>query len=230
MPLLEAHRVGRREPSGANWLLRDIDFSIQGGDRVAVVGPTGSGKTLLLRALARLDPICSGEILWRGQSVCGDAIPRFRQQAIYLHQRPALVDGTVEDNLRLPFTFRSHDGKFSSELINALLAKVNRNESFLRRSTRDLSGGESQIVALLRAIQLQPTLLFLDEPTAALDDESTQRIEQLVVSWFDELPDQRAWVWVSHDKQQVSRVAGQVVAMADGKLSLATDQRRGESP
>ncbi len=217
--LLEAHGVGRREPNSDNWLLRDVDLSIERGGRLAIVGPTGSGKTLLMRALSRLDAIDAGEILWQGSPILGDAIPRFRQDAIHLHQRPALLDATVEENLRLPFTFRCHRAsKFSREEIILQLEVVHRTESFLDRSSRDLSGGEMQIVALLRAIQLQPSMLLLDEPTAALDDESTEMIEQLIDGWFESSPAGRAFVWVSHDKRQVARVANRVMSMNAGKL------------
>ena len=192
---------------------------------------TGSGKTLLMRALACLDSIDTGEILWHGEPIHGDAVPQFRRQAIYLHQRPALIEGTVEENLRLPFTLRIHrQCEFSRERIISLLGHVNRTGAFLERSSRDLSGGEAQIVALLRAIQLQPALLLLDEPTAALDDESMQMIEQLVNDWFEESPSDRAFVWVSHDKEQVARVAGRILAMHDGRLSDPADQNQDQSP
>ncbi|MBP89298.1 MAG: ABC transporter ATP-binding protein [Planctomycetaceae bacterium] len=229
--LLEVRGVGRREPNRDNWLLRDIALNFEGGSRLAIVGPTGSGKTLLMRALARLDAIDAGEILWKGSPICGDAVPHFRREAIYLHQRPALFEGTVEDNLRLPFTLGSHrDREFSREIVYSLLAKVNRAESFLEQSARDLSGGEAQIVALLRAIQLQPAVLMLDEPTAALDDASTKMIEQLVSDWCDKSSSERAFVWVSHDKQQVGRLVAQVMVMSDGRLAAEADQRREQLP
>ncbi|HJN12143.1 MAG TPA: ATP-binding cassette domain-containing protein [Pirellulaceae bacterium] len=229
--LLEARGMGRREPNSDNWLLRDINLKIERGCRLAIIGPTGSGKTLLMRALARLDSSDAGEVLWEGEPIHGDAIPRFRQQAIYLHQRPALVEGTVEENLRLPFTIRGHrDRQFCRETTLALLGQVDRTERFLRRSSRDLSGGEAQIIALLRAIQLQPTLLLLDEPTAALDDESTRMIEQLVNGWFDESPSERALTWVSHNREQVARVAGRVMAMSDGQLFDEAKPRQEQLP
>ena len=228
-PLLEARRLGRREPNSENWLLRDICFAIHASDRLAIVGPTGSGKTLLLRALARLDCIDTGEVLWRGEPIRGDDVPRFRQQAIYLHQRPALTEGTVEDNLRFPFSLRVHQQReFRGEDVGSLLAQVNRDETFLNRSVRDLSGGEAQIVALLRAIQLRPIVLLLDEPTAALDVVATQLLETLVTNWFDDSPDDRAVVWVSHDEEQVGRVSDRVVNMSDGQI--ADDDAEGSEP
>jgi putative ABC transport system ATP-binding protein len=229
--LMEARGLGRREPNAENWLLRDICIAIHASDRLAIVGPTGSGKTLLLRALARLDGIDTGEVLWRGEPIRGDAVPQFRQQAIYLHQRPALIEGTVEDNLRLPFSFRAHHPRgFRGEEVRALLAQVNRDETFLNRSSRDLSGGEAQIVALLRAIQLQPMVLLLDEPTAALDVESTQLLETLVTNWFDDSPEERALVWVSHDEQQVGRVSDRVVNMRGGQVADGDAETSEQSP
>ena len=65
VPLLQARAVGRREPTTDHWLLRDVSIEVHAGGRVAIVGPTGSGKTLLLRALVCLDPVDSGEMLWR---------------------------------------------------------------------------------------------------------------------------------------------------------------------
>jgi len=219
-PLLEARDLGRREPNAENWLLRDICIAIHASDRLAIVGPTGSGKTLLLRAMAQLDSVDAGEVLWQGKPISGDAVPRFRQQAIYLHQRPALIEGTVEDNLRLPFSLRAHHQReFRSEEVSTLLARVNRDEAFLKRSSRNLSGGEAQIAALLRAIQLQPTVLLLDEPTAALDVESTQLIEKLVTNWFDHSREERALVWVSHDKEQVCRVSDRIINMSNGQIA-----------
>ncbi len=229
--LLEARGIGRREASGKNWLFQDIFIRIEWGARLAIVGSTGSGKTLLLRALAHLDAIDVGEILWKGKPIKGDAVPRFRSQAIYLHQRPALFEGTVEENLRLPFTLQCHrEGEFSRETILSLLGQVNRTEALLERFASDLSGGEAQIVALLRAIQLRPTLLLLDEPTAALDDESSRMIERLVSGWFEESPAARALVWVSHNKEQVARVASRVMSMSAGRLSDGVEPTQEQLP
>lgn len=216
-PLLQTRGLGRQPADDGRWLLRDIDFQIHAGERLAIVGPTGAGKTVLLRALAALDPIEAGEILWRGESITDAAIPEFRRQAIYLHQRPALFEGSVETNLRLPYSLEIHEREqFDKSRVMELLRQVGREPEFLQQQAGDLSGGESQIVAAVRALQLNPSLLLLDEPTAALDAKTTSELEQLILRWQKEAA-ARAVIWVSHDPAQVQRVAQREFGLKDGK-------------
>jgi putative ABC transport system ATP-binding protein len=216
-PLLQAQRIGRQ--TDGRWLLNDVSLDLSAGKRVAIVGPSGSGKTLLLRALALLDSVDTGEILWRGKPVRGGAVPRFRSRVIYLHQRPALAEGTVEENLRQPFSFRVHQGKaFDREAVVARLKSLTRDASLLSRKASALSGGEAQITALLRAMQLEPDVLLLDEPTASLDDSSKRTVEDMVNAWRGERPEHRTTVWVTHDTGQVERIADRVFRMREGSL------------
>jgi putative ABC transport system ATP-binding protein len=106
--LLEACDMGRRAASGGPWLLRGVNLRVFGGERVALTGQSGSGKTLLLRALARLDPIDEGQVLWCGEPVRGGHAPAFRRQMIYLHQRATLIEDRVEDDLQAPFRLRAN--------------------------------------------------------------------------------------------------------------------------
>jgi len=220
--LLEARGLGRK-PADA-WLLKDVSLSIAAGQRVALVGPSGSGKSLLLRSLALLDPIEAGEILWRGRSVADGEIPAFRSRVIYLHQRPALAEGSVEENLRQVFDLRTHcDRRFDHDRVVEWLQSLGRGELFLKKSSADLSGGEVQLTALLRAIQLEPTVLLLDEPTAALDAEAARLIEDLVAAWLAGDRQQRAYVWVTHDSEQADRVGDTVLHIRDGVLESEHD-------
>jgi len=224
--VLEVCNASRITPEGRR-LLYDVSLAVRAGERWAVTGPTGSGKTLLLRALAVLDPLEAGELLFNGKPVLNENVPTFRRQVIYLHQQPALIAGTVEDNLRLPFTFKSARRAgpvmapvpmFNRERIVEYLSSLGRTEDFLNAESDNLSGGEGQIVAALRAIQLQPQVLLLDEPTAAMDQETTAAIESLVARWRDESDEQAAVVWVTHSAEQVARMADQVLRLEAGQV------------
>jgi putative ABC transport system ATP-binding protein len=220
-PIVDARELGRYDAATDTWLLRRASLSVEAGARIVVTGPSGSGKTLLLRALAWLDPLDEGELRWHGQPLAPSTVPSFRSHVIYLHQRPALIEGTVADNLKYPFTLALHGKRrFHEDRARSYLASLERSAEFLQKLGRDLSGGEAQITALLRAVQLEPEVLLLDEPTAALDPAATRAVEQCVDQWFREAPRQRAIVWVSHDRDQAARVADRVIAMEAGTVSV----------
>jgi putative ABC transport system ATP-binding protein len=129
----------------------------------------------------------------------------------------------VETNLRHPFLLKSHcKRQFNRDRIVDLLEGLVRDASFLEKLHRDLSGGEAQIVALLRALQLDPTVLLLDEPTASLDSEAVRAIEGLLSRWYDEGEGKRAYLWVTHDSGQAQRVADQVLCMQGGRIGPGT--------
>jgi putative ABC transport system ATP-binding protein len=217
--LLEARQLGRRHPNGQTWLLEDLSLELSAGDRLVVAGPSGAGKTLLLRALALLDPLDHGEVCWQGKAIHRDRVPAYRAQTVYLHQRPALAAETVEGALRQPFSLRVHQARaFDRQWIVDQLQALGRDAAFLDKRVRDLSGGEGQITALLRAMQLQPQVLLLDEPTAAMDPRTAQAAEQLLDRWIQQRPDQRARIWVSHDRQQAERVGNRRITIEAGRL------------
>ena len=216
---LVARDLGRRHPDSTKWLYQQIELEVQPGDRLAMVGPTGSGKSLILRALALLDPVDRGEIAWRGQPVRDASVPEFRGQVLYLQQRSPVIEGTVEDNLKIPFSLRlRQDRSFPQDLVDEFLQGLGRDPEFLASRTTTLSGGERQLVAILRALLAAPSILLLDEPSAALDPEATAALETIVATWHSGAPTQRAYVWVSHDPLQARRVADRIVGLENGRM------------
>ncbi|AOK52865.1 ABC transporter ATP-binding protein [Burkholderia stagnalis] len=220
--LIDARGVTRRDARSGKVLLAPTDFSLPAGARVAITGPSGSGKSVLLRALALLDPLDGGGVLWRGKPIRRSAIPRYRRSVAYLRQRPAQTDGTVESQLRYPYSLAVYrDLRFDRARAEQLAARAGRGADFLDKRASELSGGEAQIAALLRVLQLDPDVLLLDEPTSALDPDSTRAIEALVGAWFDAAPDARASMWISHDPAQAARIGTSRMTMQAGVLSAA---------
>jgi putative ABC transport system ATP-binding protein len=220
-PLLKACGLGRRSENGEDWLLEGVCLAISPGDRLVISGPSGSGKTLLLRAIALLDPLDAGVIDWKGQSPAGSSVPLYRREVVYLHQRPSLFEGTVEANLRYPLSLKVNRGlSFDRNRILELLSSVGQLAPFLEKSSRDLSGGETQLVALIRALQLDPSILLLDEPTTSLDEATANAIENLIHQWLTEAPANRAFLWVTHDSHQARRIAEKWLRMHRGRIEL----------
>jgi len=223
VPFVLADGIMRRDAPRAQTLLQPTTFALRTGERVAITGPSGSGKSVFLRALALLDPLDAGRILWHGAPLGRAALPRYRRNVAYIRQRPALVDGSVEDNLRYPFELGVYrDLRFDRERAAMLAGQAGRGGDFLGKRASELSGGEAQIAALIRVLQLAPEVLLLDEPTAALDPASSLAIEALVEAWFDAAPGCHASVWVSHDLAQAARMSERHLTMRAGVLEEAT--------
>ncbi|QDU50225.1 ABC transporter ATP-binding protein [Gimesia panareensis] len=216
--LLEARSIGRQTSAG-EWLIHQLSLQVFPGDRIAIVGPTGSGKSLFLRSLAMLDEIQEGEILFHNQHVNEKETPAYRSQVVYLQQRPVLVEGTVETNLKFALQFQINQEKAANVAsILELLSSFEKPEGFLNRQSSALSGGEGQIVALLRALILAPQILLMDEPTSGLDPQTTRQFEQIIRKWLETSDKTPAFVWITHDHSQAERVASQIMTFPAGTL------------
>jgi putative ABC transport system ATP-binding protein len=222
--LIAACGVERRDPVRQAILLHPTDFILREGDRAVITGPSGSGKSVFLRTLALLEPVDAGRILWRGEPIARSRVPAYRRRVAYIAQRPAMLDGSVEDNLRYPFGLKVYrDLRFDRASVARLAAAASRGEDFLDKRASDLSGGEAQIAALIRVLQLAPDVLLLDEPTASLDPDSAREIEALVAAWSAN-ETARARIWISHDPAQARRVGDRQLTMVAGTLTEAPSQ------
>ena len=221
--LLEAKQLSRHDIRTHESLLINISLTIHGGERLALRGPSGSGKSLLMRALALLDPVDAGTVTWQGQRVLGAAVPAYRSEVVYLPQQAVVAEETVEEALRRPFLYRSHNTKtYAEQTTRDHLNQLGRPQTFLDKRAADLSGGEKQITALLRALALDPAILLLDEATSALDAKTTTAVEQLIDAWQNEKRSERASLWVSHDAAQTGRVAERMLHIEAGRLEEGT--------
>ncbi len=220
--MLQARNLSRKDPIGGAILLHEASCDIGPGDRIVLSGPSGSGKSVFMRCLAMLDAADSGQYMLKGKPVARMQAAAYRAQVAYIRQRPVLLRGSVEDNLTFPFALQiNRDKTYDRQKIMHFLAAIQREAAFLDKAASALSGGEMQLVCLLRVLQLDPCLLLLDEPTSALDETTAQRVEDLITHWMQTNRHQAATVWISHDEQQKARVGDRVWRMNSGRL--ATD-------
>ena len=190
-------------------LLEGLTIALQAGDIVALRGRSGLGKTTLLRTLAGLVPALAGQLSLGGKSPEEHGWPAFRRRVGYLSQRTALIEGSVADNLALPFRYRSASGAtLDEDRARDLLARVGLDGTEIwHRRARDLSEGEKQRVCFVRALLVEPDVLLLDEPTSALDPASTVALESEIA----DLLERAAVLLVSHDPAQSDRLGARVV-------------------
>jgi len=195
--------------AGEARLLEGLTFEVGGGQSVALTGPSGCGKTTLLRALAGLDDPAAGAVRFRGRSPLQLGWPRYRRHVVFVHQRPVMLEATVEENLRRPLRHHAVDRAFDAEVVAGRLAAVGLSRDHLRRPARTLSIGQQQRVSLIRALQLDPEVLLLDEPTAALDEESRESVEAMVREHCARK--QKGAVLVTHDRAQAERLCSRTI-------------------
>jgi putative ABC transport system ATP-binding protein len=218
-PLLAAEHVTKTYPSAdgsAVEVLRDVSLTVEPGEFVAVVGPSGSGKSTLLYCLAGLEPYTSGSVLLQGERL--DALkPRAlaalrRDRVGFVFQSFNLIPSlTAHQNVALPA--RLAHRAVSASAVDDVLASVGlRGREGFRPG--QLSGGQQQRVAIARVLAANPSLVFADEPTGALDTQAGAAVLDLLrrVAEGD-----RSVIMVTHDLEAAAR-ADRVLVLRDGMV------------
>jgi tungstate transport system ATP-binding protein len=204
--------------AGGRRLIDGIDLVLEAGRRTVVIGPNGAGKSLLLRLLHGLIEPAAGEVLWRGRPA--DRAIRTRQAMVF--QKPVLLRRSVAANVDYALAARGMVAAERHARVAAAL-RMGRLLEQADRPARVLSGGEQQRLALVRALAVEPEILFLDEPSASLDPASTLAVEELIASAYDR---GTAIVLVTHDLGQARRLADEVVFLHRGRLIEQTSASR----
>jgi phospholipid/cholesterol/gamma-HCH transport system ATP-binding protein len=200
-----------------------LSFDVRRGEILGVIGPSGSGKSVTMRAMVGLLPHRGGEIIFEGRDFAGlDRRERLEIERNWgvLFQQGALFSAlTVVENIEFPM--REHR-KMSAELRREIallkLDLVGLPPDAALSYPSELSGGMIKRAALARALALDPTILFLDEPTAGLDPIGASKFDELIVTLRDTLG--LTVLMITHDLDSLAAACDRIVALADGKLLI----------
>jgi tungstate transport system ATP-binding protein len=217
MPLLEIRSLSKN--IGPAEILKGINLSVERGEILGLIGPTGSGKTTLLRLINLLDEPSTGSILFDGLEISGrperEKLAARRKMAM-VFQKPVMFKASVEENVSFGLKMRGReDAEGIRERVKGALAAVGLS-GYESRDANTLSGGETQRIALARAIVLQPKLLLLDEPTANLDPRSAASIDNLLQNLAG---GRTTVILATHNMQQCRKLARRVAVLQAGRLT-----------
>jgi len=210
-PVLRTERLTR--VVDGRTLVDRVSIAVQHGEVVAITGPSGSGKSSLLRLLNRLDEPTSGSVYLDGRDYREIPPRELRRRLGMLLQRPYLFPGTVARNVA--FGPAAHDEELAAETIAELLESVGL-AGYAERDVGRLSGGEAQRVSLARTLANRPEILLLDEPTTALDEAAQLGVEELICRIID--AQGLTCVIVTHDRDQAVRMAGRTILLKAGRV------------
>lgn len=190
-------------------------LNIERGETLTVVGPNGAGKSTLLLALARLLKPSRGEIVYDGKPLKQWDELEYRRRISFVFQSPLLMDMTVEQNVSLGLKFRGTPKEETRERVGKWMRQLGV-ESLAKRRAGQLSGGEAQRVSLARAFVLEPELLLLDEPFAALDPPTHAKLLDDLSALLKE--DHRTAVFVTHNLSEATKLSHRIGVVVGGVL------------
>ncbi len=199
-------REGRR-------ILDGTSLSVARGEIAVIEGPSGGGKSTLLRGLATLIEIDAGSLVLDGVNAAQLSPHDYRRRVGYVPQQPLMLEGTVADNIATGPRLAGRSLAPSS--LSALLVRAGLGDAFAQRGARELSGGEQQRVALARALANEPEVILLDEPTAALDRVSARHILETIQSLARA---EIAVVVVTHIDEHARALNGKRYELEQGRL------------
>ena len=215
MTLLETVDLGQKY--GDRYVLEGVNLKVDKGEVFALIGPTGAGKTTLLRLLDLLEPPATGKIYFDGIDVdCSKhRMLEVRRRMAFVQQKPLVFNMSVFDNVACGLRWRGEKDGIIRQKAEDALEIVDMSE-YRDRNAKTLSGGETQRVAVARALVTEPELLLLDEPTANLDPVSISKVEEILARIIAE--QETTVVIATHDMSQGQRLASSVGVLIGGRL------------
>lgn len=196
---------------GERCVLNIENRTIKKGSFLGIIGPNGAGKSTLIKIIAGLTEASNGTVTYDGNRLN----TRVQQNMTLVFQKPYLLRTTVFNNIAYPLVIRGVKKQEISERVNDVMKSL--DIEFLRdQKARTLSGGETQKVALARAIVIKPSLLLLDEPTANIDPNSVLVMEENIKKFHEE--SNSTVIMITHNLQQSRRLCVDVAFMNKGEI------------
>lgn len=214
---MEIKIEGLKKNHGQRTVLDIAQLHLERAHFYGILGPNGSGKSTLLRLIGGLEKPTSGRITYDGQCLSGPGL----KEMTYMGQQHYLLRTTVFENIAYPLKVRKVETRAIEEKVTSMLREM-RLENLRDQLATKLSGGESQKVALARALIFEPKLLLLDEPTASIDPDSMALIEAVLKKRHD--LKLGTTIMVTHNVQQARDLCDCILAMRDGEI-IFIDER-----
>ncbi|MBD1889525.1 ATP-binding cassette domain-containing protein [Coleofasciculus sp. FACHB-64] len=214
--LLRLERVSLAAPVGSQYLLKEISFEVFPGDRLCLIGPSGAGKTSLLRLLNRLLEPTAGTIYLENQDYRKLPVIPLRRQVMLVSQEPKLLGMTVRDALAYPLVLQGVTKQVIQQQLLKWIEQLHLPEDWLGRTEVQLSQGQRQLVGIVRALMIEPKILLFDEPTSALDAGRAAYVLQVLTQLCNE--GKTTVLMVNHQLDLAQMFCNRVLYLQDGQL------------
>ncbi|HEY9609989.1 ABC transporter ATP-binding protein [Allocoleopsis sp.] len=216
IPQLRVEQLSLTTSLSAQYLLSNISFEVAAGSRLCIIGPSGAGKSSLLRLLNRLSEPTSGAIYLQDQDIRKIPVIQLRHQVMLVPQEPKLLGMTVQEALAYPLKLQQLPQRQIQERLESCRELLYIPLDWLERTELQLSVGQRQLVAIARALVLQPKILLLDEPTSALDAGTASRILGVLADLADK--DNMSILMVNHQLDMTQLFCTRVLYLQQGQL------------
>ena len=213
-PKIELHKIEKIK-NGIT-ILKDINLKFSSGKRHILIGPSGAGKTTLLRLLNRMDEPTFGEILYEGRNIKDIPVLELRRRIGMVFQIPIIFDGSVKDNLTVPYRLRVIPSPIKQDELIKILELSGLQSDYLERKASELSVGEKQRLTVARALINKPDVLLLDEPTSALDHAAGIKLLESIKELNEVLG--LTIIMVTHQREYASLLGGRIIHLVNGTI------------